>query len=51
MSDWYSTKTAKHFYVQHRTVQGGLFIAAGAVGEMPLPKRGIKKGSRKETVP
>ena len=26
MSDWYSTKTAKHFYVQHRTVQGGLFI-------------------------
>lgn len=26
MSDWYSTKTAKHFYVQHRSVQGGLFI-------------------------
>lgn len=26
MSDWYSTKTARHFYVQHRSVQGGLFI-------------------------
>ncbi len=26
MGDWYSTKTAKHFYNQHRTVQGGLFI-------------------------
>lgn len=26
MADWYSTKTAKRFYMQHRTVQGGLFI-------------------------
>ncbi len=26
MSDWYSTKTAKRFYSQNRTVQGGLFI-------------------------
>ncbi|HIW74916.1 MAG TPA: DUF4965 domain-containing protein [Firmicutes bacterium] len=26
MADWYSTKTAKRFYSQHRTVQGGLFI-------------------------
>ena len=27
MSDWYSTVTAKRFFSQHRTVQGGLYIA------------------------
>ena len=26
MADWYSTKTAKYFYMMHRSVQGGLFI-------------------------
>jgi hypothetical protein len=25
-SDWYDTKTAKHYYFQNRTVQGGLFM-------------------------
>ena len=37
MADWYSTKTAKYFYMLNRTVQGGLFFRL-------LTEKGMMKG-------